>query len=138
MQEKMKMILQKNENLVLVQQQYGVFFCEKIDSKSGFLDASSHLYKRVCPSVRPSVRPSIGLSVRPSVRRSVTPSLSRRKKVFRSTLCRVSGLVMNLILIKLKKNELNMKLKYFQKHSGLSLLFRKPASFLFFEYLSKF
>ena len=31
-----------------------------------------------------------GLSVRPSVRTSVTPSLSRRKKVFRST---VSGLV---------------------------------------------
>ena len=36
MQEKMKMILQKNENLVHVQQQYGVSFCEKIDSKSGF------------------------------------------------------------------------------------------------------
>ena len=32
-----------------------------------FLDASSHLYKRVCPSVGPSVRPSVG----PSVRRSV-------------------------------------------------------------------
>ena len=39
--------------------------------------------------VRRSVRPS----VRRSVRRSVTPSLRRRKKVFRSTLCRVSGLV---------------------------------------------
>ena len=24
-----------------------------------FLDASSHLYKRVCPSVGPSVRPSV-------------------------------------------------------------------------------
>ena len=35
-----------------------------------FLDASSHLYKRVCPSVRPSVRRSVG----PSVRRAVTPS----------------------------------------------------------------
>ena len=35
-QEKIKMILQKNENLVHVQQQYGVSFCEKIDSKSGF------------------------------------------------------------------------------------------------------
>ena len=29
-----------------------------------FLDASSHLYKRVCPSVGPSVRWSVGLSVR--------------------------------------------------------------------------
>ena len=36
MQEKMKMISQKNENLVYVQQQYGVSFCEKNDSKSGF------------------------------------------------------------------------------------------------------
>ena len=25
-----------------------------------FLDAFSHLYKRVCPSFRPSVRPSVG------------------------------------------------------------------------------
>ena len=39
-----------------------------------FLDAPSHLYKRVCPSVRPSVRPSVCPSVRPSVRRSVGPS----------------------------------------------------------------
>ena len=31
-----------------------------------FLDAFSHLYKRVCPSVGPSVRPSVGPSVRPS------------------------------------------------------------------------
>ena len=38
-----------------------------------FLDAPSHLYKRVCPSVRPSVRRSVG----PSGRRSVTPSLRR-------------------------------------------------------------
>ena len=29
-----------------------------------FLDAFSHLYKRVCPSVRPSVRRSVGPSVR--------------------------------------------------------------------------
>ena len=29
MQEKMKMILNKNENLVHLQQQYGVSFCEK-------------------------------------------------------------------------------------------------------------
>ena len=44
-----------------------------------FLDASSHLYKRVCPSVGPSVgpsvRPSVGLSVRPSVRRFVRRSV---------------------------------------------------------------
>ena len=37
-----------------------------------FLDASSHLYKRVCPSVRPSVchsvHLSVGWSVRPCVR----------------------------------------------------------------------
>ena len=35
-QEKMKMNLQKNENLVHVQQQYVVSFCEKNDSKFGF------------------------------------------------------------------------------------------------------
>ena len=39
------------------------------------LDASTHLYKRVCPSVcrsvGPLVRGSVGLSVRPSVRPSV-------------------------------------------------------------------
>ena len=29
-----------------------------------FLDASSHLYKRVCPSVGPSVRPSVTLSLK--------------------------------------------------------------------------
>ena len=36
MQGKMKMILQKDENLVHMQQQYSVSFVEKIDSKSGF------------------------------------------------------------------------------------------------------
>ena len=40
-----------------------------------FLDASTYLYKRVCPSVRPSVRLSVGPSVRRSVRRSVGPSV---------------------------------------------------------------
>ena len=30
-----------------------------------FLDASTHLYMRVCPSARPSVRRSIGQSVGP-------------------------------------------------------------------------
>ena len=49
------------------------------------LDASSHLYKRVCPSVRlsirpsvcpsvcPSIHPSAHLSVRPSIRPSISP-----------------------------------------------------------------
>ena len=32
-----------------------------------FLDATTHLYKRSCPSVRASVGPSVGPSVRPSV-----------------------------------------------------------------------
>ena len=41
-----------------------------------FLDASSHLYKRVCPSVCRSVRPS----VRPSVRRSVRNQLFSKLK----------------------------------------------------------
>ena len=36
MQEKMKMNLQKDENLVHIQQQYSDSFCEKIDSKSAF------------------------------------------------------------------------------------------------------
>ena len=38
-----------------------------------FLDASTHLYQRLCPSIRPSVRPSVRRSVRPSVRWSVGP-----------------------------------------------------------------
>ena len=33
-----------------------------------FLDASSHLYMRVCPSVHRSVGPSVGRLVHPSVR----------------------------------------------------------------------
>ena len=43
-----------------------------------FLDAPSHLYKRLCPSVRPSVGPSVP---------SYFPMRTRR------ILCRVSGLV---------------------------------------------
>ena len=34
-------------------------------TKNSFLDASSHLYKRLCPSVRPSVGRSVGWSVGP-------------------------------------------------------------------------
>ena len=41
------------------------------DTQLHFMDASSHLYKRVCPSVRPSVCPL----VHPSVRRLVTHEL---------------------------------------------------------------
>ena len=41
--------------------------------KSTFLDVPSHLYKRLCVSVGPSIRPS----VRPSIRRSIMPSLRR-------------------------------------------------------------
>ena len=37
-----------------------------------FLDASSHLYKPVCPSVRPSVCPSVRMSVRMSVRHKLS------------------------------------------------------------------
>ena len=40
-----------------------------------FLDASSHLYTRVCPSVGRSVGRSVGLSVCRSVGRSVRPSV---------------------------------------------------------------
>ena len=44
MQEKMKMILQKDENLVHVQRQFSVSFVEKIDSKSGFFLADMALF----------------------------------------------------------------------------------------------
>ena len=49
-----------------------------------FLDASSHLYKRVCPSVHQSIGLSIGPSVRRSVRWSVrNPFFSNpRKRLF--------------------------------------------------------
>ena len=40
-----------------------------------FLDATTHLCKRSCPSVPRLVRPSLGLSVRPSIRSSVRPSV---------------------------------------------------------------
>ena len=38
-----------------------------------FLDAFSHLYKRVCPSVGLSVHPSVGQSVRPSITHELKP-----------------------------------------------------------------
>ena len=42
------------------------------------LNASSHLYMRVCPSVGPPVRRSVGPSVRPSVRPSVGHAFSSK------------------------------------------------------------
>ena len=66
-----------------------------------YLDAPSHLYKRSCPSVGPSVRPSVRRSVGPSVRRSVRPSVrpvlfSKVKSTHtRRILCRVSDLVLH-------------------------------------------
>ena len=49
------------------------------NSGPGFLDASSHLYMRVCPSVRPSVGPLVGWSVRRSVGLLVTRYFSSVK-----------------------------------------------------------
>ena len=46
-----------------------------VDYMSNFLDASSHLYKSVCPSVGRSVGRSVGPSVGPSVGLSVGPSV---------------------------------------------------------------
>ena len=48
--------------------------------KSFCLDATMHLYKRKCPSVRPFVRPSFRPSVGPSVCRSVGPVLFSNDK----------------------------------------------------------
>ncbi len=45
-----------------------------------FLDASSHLYKRVCPSVRRSVRPCVGLSARNAFVKSGEMKHLQRKK----------------------------------------------------------
>ena len=51
-------------------------------SHSLFLDASSHLYKRVCPSVGPSVGPSVRPSVRPwRFRQNQRKSIFLSKKV---------------------------------------------------------
>ena len=63
---------------------YLIFFLPLFhpSSLSLFLDAPSHLYMRVCPSVRPSVGPSVG----PSVPRYFQ---TRTRRI----LCRVSGLV---------------------------------------------
>ena len=54
--------------------------------KQQFLGATKHLHKRFCPSVRRSVRPS--------ARRSVGRQRNKGCVALRSTLCRVSGLVL--------------------------------------------
>ena len=54
--EMKKWYLLKNKNILLLQIHW-------------FLDASTHLYKRLCPSVRGSVSPSVRPSIRPSVTR---------------------------------------------------------------------
>ena len=42
---------------------------------TALLDASSHLHKRVCPSVGPLVHLSVGPSVRPSVGNAIEKTL---------------------------------------------------------------
>ena len=64
---------QKNDCL----EKYNFFLADSEMENQGHvfrvLDASTHLYKRLCPSVGPSVRrsvrPSIGPSIGPSVRK---------------------------------------------------------------------
>ena len=66
-----------------------------------FLDASSHLYKRVCPSVGPSVGPL----VRPSVRWSVGHAfvkMSKKVERARRRICCTAGY---LFLCKYTKND---------------------------------
>ena len=47
-----------------------------------FLDAPSHFYKRVCPSVRPSIRPSVGpsLSIKAHLMSGIRPCLRITRK----------------------------------------------------------
>ena len=76
-------------------------------NSSSFLDAFSHLYKRVCPSVRQSVGPSVGPSVHPSIGPSVTHELKPCKSAIFDhnyyqyergrILCRVYGLVFSFL-----------------------------------------
>ena len=47
-----------------------------------FLDAPSNLYKRVCPSVRPSVSPSVRRSAKPSLRRLLGASCAEYSALF--------------------------------------------------------
>ena len=67
-------------------------YCEMRRVLLQFLDASSHLYKRVCPSVGRSVRPS----VRRSVRRSVRNQLFSKSKNEGLSSCISSGKPTNI------------------------------------------
>ena len=49
-----------------------------------FLDAPSHLYKRVCTTVRPSIRRSIRRSVTPSLRYLLGASYAEDSALFES------------------------------------------------------
>ena len=69
--------------------------------KFGVIGAALHLFKplllSICPSVRPSVRPSVHRFVRP-LRLLIYPLI----EMFRGTLCRVSGLVLETVTFNLQ------------------------------------
>ena len=79
--------MQKALNSILVWSNKWRMKMESNKTKAMFLDASSHIYKRLCLSVRPSVRPLVRPSVHPLVcpsvgplvRWSVTHSLKHKK-----------------------------------------------------------
>ncbi len=56
-------LLVKSEGLITIDLYEGVFVGPSFRAFVGnlFVDASSHLYNRVCPSIGPSVRPSVTL-----------------------------------------------------------------------------
>ena len=58
--------IKKTPKIHQVDQMIKVFSCILIFLPFLFLDASTHLYKRLCPSVRSSVHPSVRRSVRAS------------------------------------------------------------------------
>ncbi len=55
------LILEMKKDEAIREYRWEVMGADRITSF--FLDASSHLYKRVCPSVGPSVRPSVRMYV---------------------------------------------------------------------------
>ena len=64
---------------LLVHRPVGQSICLLVRNHYLFLDASTHLYKRLCPSVRRSVGPSVRRSVRPSVDPSVRHAFIKNK-----------------------------------------------------------
>merc|ERR1712212_1449204 len=52
---------------------------------ASFLETSTHLYKRLCPSVGPSVVPWVGPSVRGSVRNPLTKNAILARKLKESS-----------------------------------------------------